>query len=139
MTKPIARPALQASTIEPESKHVLVVEDDDMVREHVVQQFASLGYEVSEAPDGPTGLAIVRESANIDLLFTDIVMTGGMSGYDLAEAVEELRPEVPILFTSGYIELNIVSAGRRSQDFELLQKPYRRRELAERLRKMFGD
>ncbi|MEI4263632.1 response regulator [Roseovarius sp. D0-M9] len=139
MTKPIARQALPASTIEPGSKHVLVVEDDDMVREHVVQQVASLGYEVSEAPDGPAGLAIVRESRNIDLMFTDVVMRGGMSGHDLAKAVEELRPELPILFTSGYKESDIVSADRLNQEFELLQKPYRRRELAHRLRKMFGD
>ncbi len=137
MIKLSAEKALPPSAIERGSEHVLVVEDDDMMRDHVVQQVISLGYEVSEAPDGPTGLEIIREHANIDLLFTDIIMPGGMSGYDLAEAVEQLRPELPILFTSGYNEASIVSAGRLNKEIELLHKPYRRRELAQRLRKMF--
>ena len=61
-------------------KHVLVVEDEDMVRDHVVRQLNQLGHRVSEAPDGLTGLDIIRTRTDIDLLFTDIVMPGGMSG-----------------------------------------------------------
>jgi len=120
-----------------EREHVLVVEDEDLVRSHVVQQLISLGYRVSEAPDGPSGLKAIRERSDIDLLFTDIVMPGGMSGHDLAEAARQLRPELRILFTSGYSENSIATFGSSDHDFELLQKPYRRRELALRLRTIF--
>lgn len=126
-----------AATVACGHAHVLVVDDDDMVREHVIRQLVSLGYEVSEASDGPSGLEIIRARSDIDLLFTDIVMPGGMSGHDLADAAVQLRPELRVLLTSGY------RGNRDSNDlgaewgFQWLQKPYRRHELAERLRKIF--
>ncbi len=120
------------------NKRVLIVEDDDMLRDLVVRQVGSLGYQVSEAPDGPTGLDMIHEHSNIDLLFTDITMPGGMSGYDLAEKAASLRPDLRILFTSGFSKENI---GHRSRLGEktLLRKPYRRKELAHQLRKIFED
>lgn len=136
-TETASEPSAAPSVVERGSEHVLVVEDDDMVRAHVVRQVASLGYEVSEAPDGPAGLEIIRNRPDIDLLFTDVVMPGGMSGCDLAEAAAKLRPELPILFTSGYCEDSIVHDGQLDQGVKLLQKPYRRHELARRLRMMF--
>jgi CheY-like chemotaxis protein len=120
-------------------EHVLVVDDDDMVRAHVVRQLVSLGYQVSEARDGLSGLDIIRERSDIDLLFTDIVMPGGMSGLDLAEVAVQLRPELRILFTSGYSENSMFDNGQLKKEPELLQKPYRRKELARRLRKLFDD
>lgn len=123
------------TNVERGSEHVLVVEDDDMVRSHVVRQLVSLGYQVSEASDGPTGLDIIRKRSDIDLLFTDIMMPGGMSGYDLAEAAEQLRPDLRILFTSGYTK-DSIGYGSRLNSWELLQKPYRRKQLASRLRKV---
>ena len=126
-----------ASLTERRRAHVLVVEDDDMVRDHVVRQVGSLGYHVSEAPDGPSGLEILRARADVDLLFTDIVMPGGMSGRDLAEAARQLRPELRILFTSGYGGDDAGPDARPDQGFELLRKPYGRQELARRMREMF--
>lgn len=125
------------STVERGCEHVLVVEDEDMIRELVVQQLVSLGYKVSEASDGPTGLEIIRERADIDLLISDIVMPGGMSGRDLAEEAMQLRPELRVLLTSGYSEDSDVRGDGTDRGFELLKKPYRRRELARRLRVMF--
>lgn len=115
-------------------KHVLVVEDDDMVRDLVVLQLTQLGFRVSEATDGLTGLDIIRTRAHIDLLFTDIVMPGVMYGYDLAEAAEQLRPDLRILFTSGF---NEDSNGHtiRLNHRNMLQKPYRRQDLARHLRR----
>lgn len=139
MTKTAAQLSTSHTTVEGCSKHVLVVEDDDLVRDHVVQQVASLGYRVSEAPDGPSGLDIIRARADIDLLFTDIVMPGGMSGFHLASAAKHLRPSLRILFTSGHSEDSVNHSHRLDQSFELLQKPYRRRELAHRLRKVLED
>jgi CheY-like chemotaxis protein len=119
-------------------EHVLVVEDDNLIRELVVRQLTLLGYRVTEAPDGPTGLKIICERTDIDLLFTDIVMPGGMSGYDLAEAAELLRPGLRILLTSGFSEESANQDGRLYHR-ELLHKPYRRQDLANRLRKVFEN
>lgn len=137
MIKTTAKPSAVPNANERGSEHVLVADDDDMVRELVVQQLTSLGYRVSEALDGPTVLEIIRERPDIDLLFADVVMPGGISGRDLAEGVAQLRPGLPILFTSGYGEDSIVQTGHLDRGFELLKKPYRKHELARRLRQMF--
>ena len=139
MTQAAAEPSASPALAERGSEHVLVVDDDDMVRDFVVRRLASLGYQVSEAPDGPAGLEIIRARDDIDLLLTDVVMPGGMSGRDLAEEAAKLRPELRILFTSGYSENSIVHDSRLDQGVELLQKPYRRQELAQRLRMMFEE
>lgn len=129
------KPFPARAVVQPGSEHVLVVEDDAMIRDFVVRQLASLGYRVSEAPDGPTGLEIIRKQPDIDLLFTDIMMPGGMSGYDLAEAAKQLRPDLRILFTSGYSKESVGHS--RLNSMELLRKPYRRQDLASRLRMVF--
>jgi len=119
------------------SEHVLVVEDNGMLREHVVGQIGALGYRVSAASNGSSALEIIRDRTDIDLLFTDIVMPGGMSGYELAEAARTIRPELRILYTSGYNEISSGGDGPLSEGGEMLPKPYRRQELASRLRNMF--
>ena len=136
MTRTTAEPSFSQSPAVGGSEHVLVVDDDDLIRELVLQQLVSLGYRVSDASDGPAALEIIRESADIDLLFTDIVMSGGMSGLDLAAAAVTLRPNLRVLCTSGNNAQSIVQNGRPVQDFEFLRKPYRRQELAQRLRKV---
>lgn len=113
---------------------VLVVEDDELVREHVAGQLRGLGYRVTAVADGPTAMDVLAGQAPIDLLFTDVVMPGGMSGRDVAEAAERLRPGVRVLFTSGYTANAIVHGGRLDADARLLSKPYRLRELAEKVR-----
>ncbi|MCZ7599634.1 MAG: ATP-binding protein [Gammaproteobacteria bacterium] len=84
------------------TEQVLVVEDDDLLRDHVVDQLTGLGYRVIATRNGPEALEVIRTRDDLDLLFTDIVMPGGMSGRDLADAALELRPTLPVLFTSGY-------------------------------------
>lgn len=118
---------------------MLVVEDDDMVRKHVVALLNSLGFTVSEASDAPTGLQIIRDCPDIALLFTDIVMPGKMSGLDLAEAAEQLRPDLRILFTSGYRESDFFGGDRLDREVNLLHKPYRRDDLARQLRKVLDS
>ena len=113
---------------------VLVVEDDAMVRKYATGQLESLGYRVLEAGNGAEGLAILRERQDVQLLFTDVVMPGGMSGQQLAEAALELHPSLPVLYTSGYAEDVIVHNGRLDPGVQLLSKPYRRAELANKVR-----
>lgn len=79
-------------------------------------------------------MAILRERSDIDLLFTDIVLPGGMNGLQIGEAVEKMRPGIKILYTSGYSASAIANGGRLKAGVELLSKPYRRAELAAKLR-----
>ena len=90
---------------------ILIAEDDALVREFVEGQLRGLGYTVMSVSDGGSALAVLETAANIDLLFTDVVMPGGMNGKQLADAAEKLRPGLPVLFTSGYTENAIVHAG----------------------------
>lgn len=115
---------------------ILVVEDDSLVREYVVTQLGKLGYRVYDAPNGHDALKILKQVPEIDLLFTDIVMPGGMSGRALASAAHTIKPELKILFTSGYTENAILHNGKLGPGVELLSKPYRRDDLAAKLRKV---
>jgi hypothetical protein len=85
---------------------ILVVEDDDAVRQHVTAQLQGLGYQVLEAATGAEAMDVLDQSPAVDLLFTDVVMPGGMGGRDLADAARKLRPSLKVLFTSGYTVLS---------------------------------
>jgi CheY-like chemotaxis protein len=117
------------------SERILVVEDDELVRTHVTAQLRDLGYRVVAVKNGPEALEALRQIADIDLLFTDVVMPGGLNGRQLAEEALRLRPGLPVLFTSGYTENAIVHHGRLDPGVNLLNKPYRRRDLATKVRK----
>jgi CheY-like chemotaxis protein len=111
------------------SDTVLLVEDDDAVREVALTALRSLGYTVIEASDGPSAMAVLEQRADVKLLFTDIVMPGGMNGRALADAARRLRPQLCVLYTSGYTENAIVHQGRLDEGALLLSKPYRRIDL----------
>jgi PAS domain S-box-containing protein len=113
---------------------VLVVEDDSMILLQVREQLGGLGYTVMFASDGPSALGILRERSDIDLLFTDIVLPGGMNGREIADAARDLHPGLKILYTSGYSETVLMHQGRLDQGVELLSKPYRRSDLASKIR-----
>lgn len=117
---------------------ILVVEDDNLVRQHVVSQLKAFGYRVFEAANAKQALEILHQIADIDLLFTDVVMPGGMGGRELSEAARALRPRLKVLFTSGYTENSIVHNGKLDPGIELLSKPYRREQLALKLRKVLS-
>jgi len=113
---------------------ILVVEDNPDVRRLVLRQLRDLGYDVIEAANGPQALQILDGGASIDLLFTDVVMPGGMTGRQLAEAAKTRRPDLKTLFTSGYTEDSILRLGKLDPGVRLLSKPYRKNELAARIR-----
>ncbi len=118
---------------------ILVVEDEEMVREHVLSQLSSLGYHVIGAASGVEAHEMLRAGLRVNLLFTDVVMPGGMSGRDLAKAARHLDPRVRVLFTSGYTENSIVHNGKLDHGIELLSKPYRREQLAMKVRKVLDQ
>jgi CheY-like chemotaxis protein len=113
---------------------VLVVEDDAGVRAFVVAQLRDFGYRVLEAADGRQALTILAGDDRIDLLFTDVVMPRGMTGRELAEEAKQRRSQLKVLFTSGYTETSIVNQGQLDPAAHFLSKPFRRQELARKIR-----
>jgi len=118
---------------------ILVVEDEAMVRDFVVAQLHNLGYITIAAANGNDALARVQDGVAFDLLFTDVIMPGGMSGRELADEVERLRPGTRVLYTSGYTDHAIIHHGRLDEGVLLLSKPYRKSELARMVRIALGD
>jgi len=117
---------------------IFVVEDDPLVRNFVTTQLQSLGYKTIAASDGKTALDLITAGQTFDLLFTDVVIPGSMSGRDLADEVAKLRPGVKVLYTSGYTDNAIVHHGKLDDGVMLLTKPYRRNQLAKMIRKALG-
>ncbi|MDA9531716.1 CHASE3 domain-containing protein [Bradyrhizobium sp. CCBAU 25338] len=117
---------------------IFVVEDDPLVRNFVTTQLQSLGYKTVAAPDSKAALELIGAGQKFDLLFTDVVIPGGMSGRELAEEVARRRPGVKVLYTSGYTDNAIIHQGKLDDGVMLLTKPYRRNQLAEMIRKALG-
>jgi CheY-like chemotaxis protein len=113
---------------------ILVVEDDADVRAFVTGQLRDLGYRVIEAADGRQAQRVLDSEQPIDLLFTDVVMPGGMTGRQIAEAARAKRPGLRAVFTSGYTENSIVHQGKLDKDVNFLSKPFRRQDLARKVR-----
>jgi signal transduction histidine kinase/CheY-like chemotaxis protein len=113
---------------------ILIVEDDALVREYVVTQISRLGYDTLAANNAAEALAIINGPERIDLLFTDVIMPGGMNGRQLAIEAQTLRPRLKFLYTSGYTENAIVHHGRLDAGVLLLPKPYLSSDLARMIR-----
>lgn len=128
-----------APVIERGHEKILLVEDDPLVREHVNVLLKGLGYQVITANNAADAMDMIMQLPDLDLLFTDIVMPGLMNGRQLADRARELRPELKVLFTSGYTENAIVHHGRLDRGVHLLNKPYRRQELAAKVRKVLDE
>jgi PAS domain S-box-containing protein len=115
---------------------ILVVEDDDAVRALVVSQLRAFGYRVLAAADGPQAEKFVDGDVTIDLLFTDIVMPGGLTGPQLAEHAQKRRPALRALFTTGYTESAVSQQCRLGAHAHMLSKPYRLHDLARKIREV---
>jgi CheY-like chemotaxis protein len=120
------------------SERILVVEDDEGVRAAVVDMLTDLGYRVRRAENAEAALTLLESGAGIDLLFTDVVMPGAISTRDLAKRARAMHPGIKVLYTSGYTQNAIVHNGRLDDDAFLLSKPYRKDELARKLRGIFA-
>jgi CheY-like chemotaxis protein len=139
-TGAVAAPATSAGPPSATSgERILVVEDDPRVRRVAVRRLKELGYATVEAESGPAALRLLDEGDPFDLLFTDVVMAGGMSGIDLAKEVQRRRPKLKVLFTSGYAEPVMAKRGRQSvKSADWLSKPYSLNELQAKLREVLG-
>jgi CheY-like chemotaxis protein len=113
---------------------VLIADDNKEVREVMAVIVDSLGYDVLTAGDAVGALEIIRRHSGIDLLVSDIVMSGGVNGLELADRARALRPGLPVLLISGYPAGSVETCS-----FPILHKPYRREQLAKHIRAALGE
>ncbi len=132
---PAGRPAHPTPT--PNAKKdetVLVVEDNDGVRDYAIEVLEQLGYRVLAAGDGKEALRLLADGKSIDLLFTDVVLPGAITGRVLVDQAKDMRPGLRVLYTTGYTRNAIVHQGRLDPDVHLLNKPYTQQDLARKVR-----
>jgi PAS domain S-box-containing protein len=119
---------------------ILIVEDDDALRSFAVETFNDLGYHVLEAANGQAALEVLDRRDNIVLLFTDVVMPGGLNGRQLADEARRRRPGLKVLFTTGYSRNAIVHHGRLDPGVQMISKPFSFNELGAKVRAILdGD
>lgn len=118
---------------------ILVVEDDEGVRDLAVTLLTDLGYSVLDAVDGQSALEVMERDQSIDLLFLDLVMPGGLSGADVAREAQRRAPDIKVLFTTGYTAHAVQQRSRLPADTPLLPKPYTKADLAQQLRELLDD
>jgi PAS domain S-box-containing protein len=134
VNEPIAaRLASEQISTGPGTGTILLAEDDDLVRVFATDRLRAKGYEVFAAASGPEALEALEGIDRLDLLFTDVIMPGGMTGRQLADAVVARRPGTPVLYASGYTENVIIHNDRLDPGVKLLAKPYSTRQLIERV------
>ena len=113
---------------------VLVVDDEPTVRMLVIEVLEELGYAALEAADGAAGLTILRSDVRIDLLVTDVGLPGGMNGRQMVDAAREARPDLPVLFITGYAENAVLGNGQLEAGMHVMTKPFGMEALADRIR-----
>lgn len=128
----VVRPLSQGNGI------ILLVEDDQLVRRFAYDHLSGHGYTVTAVGSGPEALEALDHLPHIDLLFTDVILPGGMTGRQVAAQVIALRPDTPVLYASGYTESVLMHDGRLDPDVSLLTKPYTGRQLIEAVNDMCG-
>jgi PAS domain S-box-containing protein len=128
-----------SATIEGGHETILVVEDDRLVRDYVLAQLHSLGYVTLQAANAAEALSIVATGKPFDLLFTDVIMPGKMNGRQLADELQKTRPDLRVVYTSGYTENAIIHHGRLDSGVLLLAKPYRKSDLARIIRRALSS
>jgi CheY-like chemotaxis protein len=109
------------------------------VRQLTIKRLKLLGYEVLEASDGPSALAILNRGDPVDLVFTDLIMPGGLSGRDVAIRARQIKPGVKVLLTSGYAEELVRGDDLQRENLKVLRKPYQQADLVAALREVLGN
>ena len=115
---------------------VVVIDDEETVRMLIVEVLEDAGYNVLQADDGPGGLKILESAARVDLLVTDVGLPGGMNGRQVADAARVRRPDLKVLFITGFAENAAVGNGYLEPDMEVLTKPFVMAQLASTVSEM---
>ena len=130
--------AIQDSPRASDGETVLVVDDEPLVRMIATEQLEELGYSVLEAEDGPSALRILGSNRTIDLLITDVGLPSGMNGRQLADAVRVSRPDLEVLFITGYAENAVLNHGHLDPGMHVMTKPFQMDTFARRVRELVG-
>ncbi len=114
----------------------LVVEDEENVRNFTVEVLRDAGYDVIAADNAVGAVELLADAPRIDLLFTDVVLTGNMNGRALADQISRLRPGISVLFTTGYTRNAIIHHGRLDEGIDFIGKPFTASALTQMVRKV---
>ena len=125
--------------MEPGKETILAVEDDDDARAFTAEVLGDLGYRVLVAGDAQTALDLLEREPNVDLLFTDVGLPNGVNGRQLADEAHRRRPDLKVLFTTGYARNAIVHHGRLDPGVDLLMKPFSQADMAGKIRRVLGS
>jgi CheY-like chemotaxis protein len=117
---------------------VLAVDDEPTVRMLVSEVLGELGYNVIEAEDGPSSVRVLQSDIRIDLLVTDVGLPGGMNGRQVADAARQARPDLKVLFITGYAENAVLSHGHLDANMHILTKPFSMGDLANRVQELIA-
>lgn len=120
-------------------ERILVIDDESVLRMLISDVLEEAGYQVASAVDGPSGLRIVQSDARIDLLITDVGLPGGMNGRQIADAARVLRPDLKVLFITGYAENAVIGNGHLDPGMEVMTKPFEIAALGSKVRQMLED
>jgi len=137
--KPEIRPDLADAPRAGVGETVLVVDDEATIRMLVTEVLEELGYAAVEAADGASGLKVLQSDLRLDLLVTDVGLPGGMNGRQLADAARELRPDLKVLFITGYAENAAIGNGHLEPGMHVLTKPFAMEALASRIRELISS
>jgi len=129
----------QSEALPQGNEFLLIVDDETSLAEIAEESLQSLGYLVLTANNGKQALEQLANNPGIDLLFSDVVMPGGINGFELAEQAKANCPKLKILLTSGYSEKVITRNGQARFETDLLNKPYTQNELAQRVRSLLDE
>jgi len=130
--------ASEVITVKGENEIILIVDDEEQLRELTIEILNAQGYQTLSAKDGAEAIDILRSQQTVDLLFSDIVMPGDLNGYQLAEKARELRPHIKIQLTTGLANISPVNSQQAAASMNVLQKPYSRVNLITCINKIFG-
>jgi CheY-like chemotaxis protein len=131
-------PAAQPATGAGAGAGILVVEDTELLRDFAVAALSRIGYRPIPVGDGPAALAELDRGQDIALLLSDVVLPGGMTGFDIARAAAQRRPGLPILFMSGFTDQSVIPPDLAARDIKLLRKPFRAAQLAAAVAEALG-
>jgi len=118
---------------------VLIVDDEPSVRMLIVDVLEEAGYSVIEAADSVAGLKLLQSNVRIDLLISDVGLPGGMNGRQMADAARQARPDLKVLFITGYAENSVIGNGRLEPGMQVLTKPFAIETLAARVRQLVDE
>jgi len=121
------------------AERILVIEDDEFVREIPVSYLRDQGYDVTEATNGKEAIRCLQDDGPFDLLFTDLVLPGGMTGMEIAQEARQLQPNIKVLYATGYTEEATIRSGPLAKVETIIRKPYEIAALGKAIRTVFEN